>query len=211
MFRRLLMGVRVLGLWAVVALGAAPVSAAAPEVMSPVAAAEYLHAVLIDNMKKGRELGFDGRRAKLEPVVKEVFDMPAMARISTGAAWQKMSEAERAEIIAAFTAWTVANYAGNFSAWNGETFVTKNQTPDDGKGNVLVNTQLSAKGIPPVLFNYRLHKVEAAWRIFDIYLDGAVSQLAMRRAEFAAVLARGKPADLITHMNKLAADAKKDG
>jgi len=33
----------------------------------------------------------------------------------------------------------------------------------------------------------------------------------MRRAEFSAVLARGNPAGLVQHMNKLAADAKKDG
>jgi phospholipid transport system substrate-binding protein len=60
-----------------------------------------------------------------------------------------------------------------------------------------------------VLFNYRLHKVDNAWKIFDIYLDGAISQLAMRRAEFAAVLARGTSAELIAHMKKLTQDDEK--
>lgn len=179
------------------------------EVSSPTAAVERFHGALIDNMKKGKALGFAGRRAKLEPVVKDTFDTEAMARISTGAGWQKMSEAEHTEIVSAFTAWTIASYAGNFAAWDGENFVTKDQTPDDGKGNVLVNTQLNPKGQPPVLFNYRLHKVGAVWKIFDIYLDGAVSQLAMRRAEFAAVLAKGTPADLVAHMQQLTKDADK--
>lgn len=173
------------------------------------AVVERFHNSLIDGMKKGKELGFAGRRAKLEPVVKETFDAEAMARISTGSAWSKMSDAEHAEIVAAFTTWTVAGYAGNFAAYDGETFVTKGETPDDGKGNILVNTQLNPKGMAPVLFNYRLHKVGAIWKIFDIYLDGAVSQLAMRRAEFAAVLAKGTAADLVAHMKRLTTEADK--
>jgi phospholipid transport system substrate-binding protein len=132
-----------------------------------------------------------------------------MVRISTGAAWRKMSEAEQSAVLAAFSDWTVANYAGNFGAWDGENFETKSQSPDDGKGNAMVNTQLNVKGMPPVLFNYRLHKADNVWKIFDIYLDGAISQLAMRRAEFAAVLARGTSAELIAHMKKLTKDAEK--
>ena len=178
---------------------------------APTAAVEKLHRALLDTMKKGKDLGFEGRRAKLDPVIVETFDIPTMARISSGAAWGKMTDAEHADVIKSFSDWTVATYAGNFSEFDGETFATKSQGTDDGKGNVLVNTRLDAKGIPPVLLNYRLHKVDGAWKIFDIYLDGAISQLAMRRAEFAAVLGRGNAAGLITHMNKLAADAKKEG
>lgn len=184
---------------------------AAAEPASPIAVIERFHAGLVDNMKNGKALGFDGRRAKLDLLVKETFDIAAMARISTGAAWQKMSEPEHAEIIATFASWTAANYAGSFNAFGGERFVTKDQSPDDGKGNVLVNTSLHPNGIPPVQFNYRLHRVDGAWKVFDIYLDGAVSQLAVRRGEFAAVLARGSTAELIAHMNKLAADARKGG
>ena len=185
------------------------VPAHAAEIAVPTAVVERFHAALIDNMKMGKALNFDGRRIKLEPLVKATFDMPFMARISTGAAWQKMTEAEHIDITAALTAWMTADYAGNFRAWEGESFVTKDQTPDDGKGNVLVNTSLIPKGAPPVLFNYRLHQVDGAWRVFDIYLDGAVSQLALRRSEFAAVLARGSAVELTAHMNKLATDARK--
>jgi phospholipid transport system substrate-binding protein len=178
---------------------------------SPTAVIERFHATLIDAMKKGKELGFEGRRAMLEPVVKDTFDLESMARISTGGAWAKMSDADHAGIIAAFTDWTIASYAGNFNAYDGETFVTKDQTPEDSKGNVLVNTRLNPKGMPPVLFNYRMQKVGTAWKVYDIYLDGAVSQLAMHRAEFATVLGLGKPADLIAHMKKLTKDAEKGG
>ena len=207
MFRGIFTGLWFLGL---VASGlTAPSIAQAQDAASPTAVVERFHAALIDGMKRGKELGFAGRRAMLDPVVKQSFDTEAMARISTGAAWAKMSDADHTDIVAAFSDWTVASYAGNFSSYDGETFVTKDQTPDDGKGNVLVNTRLNAKGIPPVLFNYRLHKIGNNWKIFDIYLDGAVSQLAMHRAEFATVLGVGKPADLVAHMKRLAKEADK--
>ena len=208
MFRNLFTGFCLLGLSqvSILTLGS---SARAQDAASPTAVVEKVHGTLVDNMKQGKALGFAGRKAKLDPVVKQAFDLHAMARISTGGGWQKMSEAERAAVVTAFTDWTVANYAANFSEFDGEKFETKDQSPDDGKGNVMVNTKLTPKGVPPVLFNYRLHKVDNAWKIFDIYLDGAISQLAMRRAEFAAVLARGTAAELVGHMQKLAKDAEK--
>ncbi len=205
MFRSLFMKLWLLGLVAVTFS-----SAVMAQDAGPTAAVERFHTTLIANMKNGKALGFDGRNAKLSPVVKDTFDIPAMARISTGSAWAKMPPAEQMQISDAFAAWTVASYAGNFNAWDGESFVTKDQSADDGKGNVVVNTQLNLKAAKPVVFTYRLHKVDGAWKIFDIYLDGAISQLAMRRSEFAAVLAKGAAADLIAHMNRLAGEAKKE-
>ncbi len=76
---------------------------------------------------------------------------------------------------------------------------------------MVVNTQLNPKGMAPVAFNYRMREVEGRWKAVDIFLDGAISQLATFRAQFASVLGKGTSADLVVHMNKLAADAKKDG
>ncbi len=187
-----------------------PFTVAQADDKAPTAAVEKFHNTLIDNMKNGKALGFEGRKAKLLPVVNAVFDMQAMARISSGGGWAKMPEADQAAVIAAFTDFTVANYAANFDAYDGEAFVTKDQTAADAKGNLLVNTKLALKGMPPVLFNYRIHDVGGSWKIFDIYLEGAISQLAMRRAEFSVVLARGGATELIAHLKKLAAEAKKD-
>lgn len=204
MILRLFMGVWLLGLGSLFTLGSA--RAAEPQT----ATIERFHAALIDNMKNGKALGFEGRRAKLEPIIKETFDIPTMARISTGAAaWTKLSDADKAAITDGFAKWTTASYAGNFSAFDGESFVTKSQTPDDGKGNVLVNTQLTPNGMAPVAFNYRMQKTGEIWKVVDIFLDGAISQLATFRAQFATVLGKGTPADLVAHMNKLAADANK--
>ncbi len=211
MIRPIFLALWLSGLLIAGGLGMQPVQAAgAPEGAPPSAVVQRFHLTLIDNMRGGKALAYEGRRKRLESVVKTAFDLPAMARLSTGAAWQKMSEDDRAKIATAFTEWTIANYASNFREWDGEAFVTTAET-NDGKGNVVVNTNLTQKSDPPVIFHYRLRKQDGTWRIVDIYLEGAISQLAMRRSEFSAVLARGGVDELIKHMSDLTAQAAKAG
>tara|TARA_R110000868_G_scaffold161397_8_gene391670 strand:- start:235 stop:846 length:612 start_codon:yes stop_codon:yes gene_type:complete len=162
------------------------------------AVVDRLHSVLLSNMKDAAALKFTGRRDRLAPVVREVFDLETMARVSTGAAWQQMSESERTDMVDAFAEWTIANYASQFDGFDGERFEIKSET-DAGRGNVMVNTELHAS-TETVALNYRLRKKDETWRIIDIYMDGAVSQLAMRRGEFAAVLGQGGVDNLIGHM-----------
>lgn len=198
MFRKVLMVLWLFG------LSAAPVLAA--DGGAATAAVERLHGALLANMKEGKTLGFDGRKQRLEAVIKDTFDLPAMARVSTGGAWLKMPEDERAQVVAAFAEWTVANYAANFKEWDGEAFVTKG-TKDDGKGNIMVETALKLKAGDPVAFTYRL-RGDAMPKVVDIFLDGSVSQMAMYRSQFAAALAAGGVPNLLKHMRDLTAKAK---
>lgn len=168
---------------------------------APVTAVNKLHEVLLTNMKDAETLEFEGRRARLAPVVQDVFDLETMTRVSTGAAWRNMSESERADVVEAFSAWTVANYAAQFDGFDGERFEIASET-DAGRGNILVNTELVTK-TETVALNYRLRRKGDDWRIIDIYMDGTVSQLAMRRGEFAAVLGKGDVGQLIGHMRAL--------
>ena len=176
----------------------------------PAAAVERFHGALLVDMKEGKALGFEGRKHKLEPVIKEVFDLSSMARVSTGSAWQKLSEEDRARVTAAFTDWTVATYAANFKEWDGESFTTKG-AKDDGKGNVMVETALNLKGAAPVLFTYRMRTTDDTPRVVDIFLEGTISQMAMHRSQFAAALTMGGVENLIKHMNELTAKAAKEG
>ena len=54
----------------------------------------------------------------------------------------------------------------------------------------MVRTQLVRPGDEDVQLNYRLRAVDGEWRIIDIYLNGTVSELALRRSEYSSVLKR---------------------
>jgi phospholipid transport system substrate-binding protein len=173
-------------------------------------AVEKLHAGLVQAMKGGARMGFAGRKALLDPIVREAYDLPAMARVATGAAWQKFSEDERKQVIDAFSDWTIATYASQFKSFDGESFVTKGET-EAARGRHAVDTQIVVKGEDPTELNYQMREDDGHWKIVDVYLDGSVSQLALRRSEFAAVVAKGGATALVTQMKAQTAQVAKGG
>src|SRR5579871_6773725 len=60
------------------------------------------YAVLLSTMKNGRSLGESGRYQALAPVVNNLFDVPSMARLAVGPAWDGLTAAQRDQITAAF-------------------------------------------------------------------------------------------------------------
>jgi len=163
-------------------------AAQAGPVPTPTATVERLHAALIDVMKEAGTLGFEGRRQRLDPLIRSSFDLPFMAQIVMGPAWRSLTPSDQAAIVAAFSDWTVANYASQFDGWDGEQFATGSEK-DGGRGTVIVQTQLNAKD-GPVALDYRLRKDGTAWQIIDVYADNSISELATRRSEFSAILAQ---------------------
>jgi phospholipid transport system substrate-binding protein len=191
--------------------GVAPLTVAwAQSGASASAVVESLHGALLQAMKGGSKLGFKGRRDLLDPVVRQAYDLTAMARVASGAGWQKMSEDERSQVAEAFAAWTVATYASQFKSFDGEVFRTKGET-EAAKGRRSVETTLTPKGEEPVVLNYQLREADGQWRIIDVYLDGSVSQLAIRRNEFAGVLGKGGVTALVASMKAQAAELAKGG
>ena len=53
-------------------------------------------------------------------------------------------------------------------------------------------------------FNYRMHEAGGSWKIIDVYLNGNISQLAQKRADFAATLSSSGAAGLTKRLNALA-------
>ena len=56
----------------------------------------------------------------------------------------------------------------------------------------------------PVKVDYIMHRSGESWLISDIYLDGAISEVATRRSEFAAILKSDGIDGLIAALNRKA-------
>ncbi len=170
-------------------LVALPVSARASGPEGAVALIQALDAVYLDVMKNAQALGFAGRVAKLEPVLTKSFDFPAMARLSVGGRWRDLTPEQQQKLVAAFARMSIATYAGRFTGWDGEAFEVLGHEPST-QGTVFVQTRVVAPGKDPVQLNYRVRPGPDGWRILDVFLNGTVSELALRRSEYAAVLDR---------------------
>jgi phospholipid transport system substrate-binding protein len=78
-----------------------------------------LYDALLGTMKNGRILGQSGRFTQLEPVIRRTFDIPWMTRLSVGASWASLSEAQRQQVTESFGRYISAIYADRFDSYAG--------------------------------------------------------------------------------------------
>ncbi len=159
------------------------------------------YGALLDTMKQAKQLGVKGRFQKLSPVLAKTYDLASMSRIAVGPSWSTLSPQQQAGIVNAFTRMTIATYASRFDGFSGEQFQIL-ETIDRPNGDKIVKTQIvkSDGGVVPL--NYLMRKSGNDWKIIDIYLDGTISELANRRAEFGAILKTGGPDALVSSLAK---------
>ena len=180
-----------------VAAGAEAPASVAPEPRSPTPRAliERLNTTLLELMQRARELGYEGRARTVEPVVRASYDLPNMARIALGRHWKQLDAANRERFIELFARLTVANYAGRFDGYAGESFevLSEDEAP---RGLRVVRSRIHRPRGSDVDLAYRVRPVgSGGWRIIDVFLNDTVSELAMRRAEYTSVIRReGYPA-----------------
>lgn len=166
---------------------------------------EGFNAALLDAMKNGPALGFKGRFDKIKPAFEKAFDAAFMARfVSAGAA---SDEAKAKALTASLVAYSVAFYARNFKAFDGEA-LTIDGSRDIPQGT-LVLTRIVPKADQPTPMNYLLRQTNGTWRIIDVFLDGTISQLATRRTDFAQPLKEGGVDGLIRSLDAKTADLSK--
>lgn len=150
---------------------------------------ESLHRVLLATMQKADELGFEGRVEQIRPALSGLYDFQFMAEKSVGLGWRQLDEAERKQLVDGFSRLAIATYAARFDGWNGERFETLGvQTATHG--TLLVKTRIVRGNGEIVELDYRLRPLDGAWRVIDVFLNGTVSELALRRAEYSGVLKR---------------------
>src|SRR5712691_11436843 len=141
---------------------------------------------LLNTMRNGRTLGQSGRFTQLEPVIRSTFDIPSMARLSVGPSWPTLTEAQRQQVTESLGRYISAIYADRFDSYSGQKLQVTGEQPA-GAG-LMVRSQIVKVNGEPVNVDYMLRRSGDSWLIADIYLDGAISELATRRSEFSAVL-----------------------
>lgn len=181
---------------------AAPAAAVHAQASDPAAQqVDSFDHTLLEAMKGGRSLGFQGRYRKLAPAVERTFNLPLMIRFAVGQSWSTLSPADQSALLAAFTRYSISTWAKNFSSYGGESFqvgAVDTRGPDK-----LVHTQLVHGGSAPIDLTYRMRQSGGTWKVIDVYFNGAISQLSQQRADYASTLASGGPKALTAKINAL--------
>src|SRR5260370_22577153 len=152
---------------------------------------------MMATIQQGGRLSVRERDKRFSPVFAAVFDIPTMTRLAVGPAWKSFSAEQQAAVREAFARCIVADYASQIKDYSGESFVVDPQTtPETRGGGEIVKTKLLQPNGRTVSINYLVR----GERVIDIYLNGTVSDLALRRDEFASIIASGGADGLIKRL-----------
>ncbi|MFK7896894.1 MAG: ABC transporter substrate-binding protein [Myxococcota bacterium] len=171
---------------------------------------EMFHTGLLEIMKQADALGIQGRIDKLEPLMAKTFDMDFMASKTVGRHWSKLSGPDKARWMKMFARFTTANYAGRFTGYTGERFETMG-VEEAARNTRVVLTKIIVPDEDDVQLNYRLMKRDGEWRVIDVYLNGTVSELALRRSEYSSALKREGFEQLLASIETKIQDLKDKG
>jgi phospholipid transport system substrate-binding protein len=161
-----------------------------------------LYDALLSTMKNGRTLGQSGRFTQLEPVIRRTFDIPLMARLSVGLSWATLTEAQRQQVTESFGRYFSAIYADRFDSYAGQKLQVTGEQPN--AAGTMVRSQIVKANGDPVNVDYMMRRNGNSWLISDVYLDGAISEVATRRSEFGAILKNEGIDGLIAALNRKA-------
>ena len=148
------------------------------------------HLSILDMLKRAEALGYDGRVEELRPVVDDAMNIKIFGARTVGrAVWNEWSQEQRRVFLDVYKEYVCAAYAARFSGFSGQEFVTvgSRQGP---RGQIVVETEVRQPDDRPIRLDYVMRNDDDGWGIVDIYLDSAVSEVALRRSEFSAVLRR---------------------
>ncbi len=161
---------------------------------------EKFQAELIDVMKNGKQLGYAGRYDRLSGPVANSHDLNKIARIVVGKEWEKLSEDQQQKLVDVFSRLSIASYAHNFKDYGGESFVFDSEE-ETARGGFVIHSRLKVPDDKDVKFDYMLKEKGKSWRIINIIANG-VSDLALKRSEYTAILQREGFDALITKINE---------
>ncbi len=170
LFRRfLLSSALLLGLTSV-SITASAQDAAAGEAMIKKATSEVL-----DRVNKDPALAA-GDPKKLNELVDQVImpnlNFPRMTALAVGKDWRAASADQKARMTEEFRALLVRTYSGALTTAKDAT-VRYKPSRTDGADDMVVRSEIVPKRGEPISFDYRMEKVEGAWKIYDVSVLGS--------------------------------------
>lgn len=160
---------------------------AANEAADPGHVVHILHDKLVEAMKTSAQLGYAGRYRELEPIVAASFDTPLIVKVILSRYWDELKDEQKNAFIALFGKLSTATYASRFKDYDGEQFVEVAREELKNE-RMMIRTELRRPDESPVKLDYLLQRDEKGqWLIINVIADG-VSDLSLKRAEYAVVI-----------------------
>ncbi|MBV9078496.1 MAG: ABC transporter substrate-binding protein [Methylobacteriaceae bacterium] len=183
-----------IALGAATALGIAALPAGFPLAPAPAEAREgatalieAFYGAIQSTMQRGGSAS--ARYSVLLPAIQRTFDVPAMTRIAVGPRWSSIPGNRQAALQRAFASFLAATYANRLDTYSGEKFEVS-PSAEPVAGGRLVRSRVREESGRTTAIDY---VVGSSGRAVDVRLNGSISEMAARRAEFESILASNGP------------------
>ena len=125
---------------------------------------------------------------KLKKIIVKVYDYEKMIKMIVGIDnWKTINSNQRVELIETFQTYISYNYIKRFSNINNFSFKFRDYQ-DIGKKYKLVRTYLVLSKDEKIQIDYLFRSIDEDWRIFDVLLEGTISEIATKKSEFSKII-----------------------
>ena len=177
---------------------------------APESVVEHFQDGLLYTIQNYASMHYDIRVESMEALIAETFDVPRIARTVLGpVAYKSLGDAKRQSYVKLFTRYIVATQAHRLSAKDGQSFSVEGQR-DGARRSIIVDGLYSEADGTETRVSYVLTREPEVWRIVDVIVDGAVSEVSLRRSEFAAVVRDEGVDGLLDALNVKIAELRSD-
>ena len=124
--------------------------------------------------------------AMIDDVVKNSYDLEKMGKIIIGVDWKQMDTKTQKEFINVFKRFISVNYFRRFNKINELDF--EHQTVTNIKDKFKLARVILTADNEKFKIDYLLGFKNEKWKIFDVLLDGSISEVATKKSDFKKII-----------------------
>jgi phospholipid transport system substrate-binding protein len=180
-----------LGLLAACCLTGAP--ARAQEMTAPDALAKSVTDDVLAVLRTDKEINGGNQKKVVDLVETKVlphFNFVRMTQLAVGRHWREASPEQQKALVNEFRSLLVQTYAATFVAYREQTVEYRPLRTQPGDTEVVVKSTINQPGGKPVTIDYRMHKSDSGWKVYDVVV-GDLSLVQSYRGTFNSEVQKG--------------------
>lgn len=138
-------------------------------------------------------------RGEIRRIATDLFDFDEVSRRALSRHWAARTRQEQTEFISLFTDLLERSYVGRIESYSGEKIVYTGELVDGDYATV--RSRIVTKRRTDTALDYRLHRTEGRWKVYDVMIDG-VSFVSTYRSEFNRIIQSSSWDDLMDRLRK---------
>ena len=136
--------------------------------------------------------------ALIDDVIKNSYDLEKMGKMIIGVDWKQMDTNTQKEFINVFKRFISVNYLRRFNKINELSFEHQTLKVIENKFK-LARVILTADN-EKIKIDYLLGLKNEKWKIFDVLLDGSISEIATKKSDFKKIIREEGVGGLLKHL-----------